>query len=187
MVYFYVLGSKNILVKLVGYRKSTYLCVNMEFVVGIISLSFELYSLSWSCFRSPGSGTIVYGKWCFDLHVESCGSSMISTIGVGARKFRGCEGFMPKFSKLARKVLGDFSCKLFPSKMIKIFFGMTSKKGVDVFFCKHWAPFYEVKQDWAPFFPDFQSFFPDFQGFCPDFHKIKTFRVRLHPASYTTG
>jgi len=38
--------------KLVGYQLPTYLCVKMEFVVGIISLSREFYSISWSCFRS---------------------------------------------------------------------------------------------------------------------------------------
>ena len=34
----------------------------MEFVVGTISLSCELYSLSWSCFGSCEVGTIVYGN-----------------------------------------------------------------------------------------------------------------------------
>jgi len=62
MVNFYVLCSKNILMKLVCYQQPTCLCVKMEFVVGIISLSCELYSLSWSCFRSRGFGTIVYGN-----------------------------------------------------------------------------------------------------------------------------
>jgi len=89
MVYFYVLCSKNILMKLVGYQQPTCLCVRMEFVDGIISLSCELYSLSWSCFRSRGSGTIVHVKWCFDLHVECCGSCLVSTIGVGGDKFLG--------------------------------------------------------------------------------------------------
>jgi len=87
MVYFYVLCSKNILVKLVGSQQPTCLCVRMEFVVGIISLSYEFYSLSWSCFRSRGSGTIVYRKWCFDLHVECYGSWMVITVGVGASIF----------------------------------------------------------------------------------------------------
>jgi len=45
MVYFYVLCSKNILRKLVGYQQPTCLCVKMEFVVGTISLSCELFSL----------------------------------------------------------------------------------------------------------------------------------------------
>jgi len=52
---------------------------------------------------------------------------------------------------------------------MKTFFGMTSKKGLHVFFCKRWAPCYEIKQDWEPICPDFQRFFLDFQGFCPDF------------------
>jgi len=46
--------------KLAGYQQRTYLCVKMEFMVGTISLSCELYSFSWSCFRSRGSDTIVY-------------------------------------------------------------------------------------------------------------------------------
>jgi len=31
------------------------------------------------CFRSCEAGTIVYGKWCFDLYVQWCGSCMVST------------------------------------------------------------------------------------------------------------
>jgi len=89
MVYFYVLCNNNILMKLVAYQQPTCLCVKMELVVGIISLSCELYSLSWSCFRSRGSGTIVCRKWCFHLHVECCGSCMVNTIGVGAGKILG--------------------------------------------------------------------------------------------------
>jgi len=50
MVYFYVLCSKNILMKLVGYQQPTCLCVIMEFVVGAISLSCELCSLSKAAF-----------------------------------------------------------------------------------------------------------------------------------------
>ena len=46
MVYFYVLCSKNLLMKLVGYQQPTCLCVKMEFVVGTISLSCELFSFS---------------------------------------------------------------------------------------------------------------------------------------------
>ena len=43
---FYVLCSKNILTKLVGNQQPTCLCVKMEFVVGTILLSCELFSLS---------------------------------------------------------------------------------------------------------------------------------------------
>ena len=50
MVNFYVLCNENILMKLVGYQQPTCLCVMMEFVVGTISLSCELCSLSKAAF-----------------------------------------------------------------------------------------------------------------------------------------
>ena len=50
MVYFYVLCIKNILMKLVGYQQPTCLCVMTEFVIGTISLSCELCSLSKAAF-----------------------------------------------------------------------------------------------------------------------------------------
>jgi len=50
MVYFYVLCRKNILMKLAGYQEPTRLSVKMEFVVGTISLSCELFSLSKGAF-----------------------------------------------------------------------------------------------------------------------------------------
>jgi len=76
---FYVLCKTNILTKLIGYQQPTCLCVKMEFVIGTTSLSCELYSLSWSCLRSCGAGRIVYGKWCFDLHAQCCGTCMVIT------------------------------------------------------------------------------------------------------------
>jgi len=48
-LYFYVLCNKNIL-KLVGYQQPTCLCVMTEFVIGSISLSRELRSLSKAAF-----------------------------------------------------------------------------------------------------------------------------------------
>jgi len=50
MVYFYVLCSKNILMKLVGYQQPTCLCVMTEFLIGSISLSCKLCSLSKTAF-----------------------------------------------------------------------------------------------------------------------------------------
>jgi len=67
---------------------------------------------------------------------------------------------------------------------------MTFKKGLHVFFCKNnilWASFYEIKQEWGPFCPDFQRFSQIFKDFARIFNKSKLFRVRLHPTSYTTG
>jgi len=43
---FYLVCCKNTLTKVVSYQQPTCLCPKMEFVVGKISLSCELYSLS---------------------------------------------------------------------------------------------------------------------------------------------
>ena len=50
MVYFYVLCNKHILMKLVGYQQPTCLCVMTKFVIGTISFSCELRSLSKAAF-----------------------------------------------------------------------------------------------------------------------------------------
>jgi len=50
MVYFYMLCNRNILMKLIGFQQPDWLCVMMEFVVGTISLSCELRSLSKAAF-----------------------------------------------------------------------------------------------------------------------------------------
>jgi len=42
------------------------------------------------------------------------------------------------------------------------------KKGRRVFFCKPWAPFFEIRQRWVPFLPGFS-------GILPNFQQIKTF------------
>jgi len=60
------LCSKNSLTKLVGYHPTCF-CVMIKVVVGTISLSRELLTLSCSCFHSCEFGTIVYGKWCVAL------------------------------------------------------------------------------------------------------------------------
>jgi len=57
---------------------------------------------------------------------------------------------------------------------MKTFFGMTSKEGLHVFFCKRWAPFFEIKQRWA-------LFFLDFRDFARIFDKSKLLGMRLHP------
>ena len=57
-----MLCSKKSLTKIVGYHQSTCLCVKMAFVVGTISLSCELLSLSCSCFLPCGAGTILYSR-----------------------------------------------------------------------------------------------------------------------------
>jgi len=68
-------------------------------------------------------------------------------------------------------------------------------KGLLVFFCKGWAPFLEIKQQWAPFLPGFSEIFPrfsrnlpGFSGLLPKFLRNKNFWGALAPpTSYTTG
>jgi len=47
---------------------------------------------------------------------------------------------------------------------MKAFFGVTSKEGLSVIFCKLWAPFFEVKQGWAPFSRGFSEMLPRFSA-----------------------
>jgi len=92
----------------------------------------------------------------------------------GSRQsFGGAKDFWSNFPKLARK---DFLCdfianKFSPTKIMITIFGMTSKKGLHVCFCKHGAPFC----------PDFQGFCPDVQGFCADFRQIRILEGCLYP------
>jgi len=165
--------------KLVGYQQPPCLCVRMEFVVRIISLSSEWYSVSWSCFRSRGSGTLVCVKWRFDLHVECCGSCMVSTTGEGAGKFLGMRKIF------ARKVLGDFAYKFFPQRSWRPFFEMTSlfrddlgmKKGLHVFFCILW----NQTRLGAIFARIFRYLAQIFKDFAQIFNKSKLLGVCLHP------
>ena len=50
-------GAETSLLSTAGYQQPSCLCVKMEFVIWTISLSCELCSISWSCFRSCGVGT----------------------------------------------------------------------------------------------------------------------------------
>ena len=135
------------LMKLIGYQQLTCLCVKMEFVVEMVSFSCELYSLSWSCFRSRWSGTNVYGKWCFDLHVECYGSCMVSTKGERAGEFLGIRRIFARiFPNLPEKFWATLSTNFFPQRSWRPFLGRPPKKGLHVFFCKRWTPFYEINQ-----------------------------------------
>jgi len=58
--------------------------------------------------------------------------------------FGGAKDFRPNLPKLPRKVFVQLCLQIFSRK--RPFFGVTSKKGLHVFFCKPWAPFFEVKQ-----------------------------------------
>jgi len=81
--------------------------------------------------------------------------------------------FCPNFPKLARKVVVRLLPKnLLPQRLLRPFFGATSKKDLHLFFCKYWVPFFEVKQRWAPFLPRFSGILPRYCGILPGFSGI---------------
>jgi len=73
--------------------------------------------------------------------------------------------FFSNFPKLSGKVFcATFAYKFSPIKISKTFFDVTSKNGLHVFFCKPWAPFFEVKQRRAPILRGFSGMLPRFSA-----------------------
>jgi len=62
---------------------------------------------------------------------------------------------------------------------------VTSKKGLQVFFCKRWAPFFKSNNVERHFYRDFQGFCPDLQRFALIFDKSKLFWRALGPPAPT--
>jgi len=87
-----------------------------------------------------------------------CIYSIVSRIGVGASKFFGVQRIFAQITpNLPKKLLCNFADRIF---------GMASKNGLYLFFCKRWAPFCP---DFRGFCLDIRVFCSDFQRFCPDF------------------
>jgi len=93
--------------------------------------------------------------------------------------FWGCTGFCPNFPKLAQNVL---------VQLVPTVFGMTSKNGLHLYFCKRRAPFCEVQHRWIPFLPRFSGILHRrlgilfrFSGILPRFQQIKTLGGALAP------
>ena len=63
-----LLCSKNVLTELVGYQQPSCLRLKMEFVFGTSSLSCNCFHIRSAVFVRVVPA-IVYGKWCFVLHV----------------------------------------------------------------------------------------------------------------------
>jgi len=90
--------------------------------------------------------------------------------------FGVAKDFCPNFPKLSRKVFcATITYKFSPTKIMKILFGVTSKKGLRVIFCKPSAPVFEVKQGWAPFLRGFSGMLPRFSA------NQNSLGVRFHP------
>jgi len=96
-----------------------------------------------------------------------CQLTALPDIGVGASKFLGVQRiFAQNFPNLPKKL----SCNFYrPFLWCDL-----QQNGRYLFVCKPWAPFFEVKQRWAPFLPKFS-------GILLDFQQIKTFGGALAP------
>ena len=119
----------------------------------------ELFSFTWVLHNCV--------KWCFDLHVECCGSCMVSTIAVESGKIFGVlKIFARMFSNLPEKFWATLPTNFFPQRSWRPFFGMTSGwKKVFMYF----SSLYEIKQGWAPFLPRFSDILPRFSRILPGF------------------
>jgi len=97
---------------------------------------------------------------------EQRGWSGLSTIGFGASRqiFGDAKDFCPNFSKLHCKVFVQLlSTNSLSQRSLRPFW-YDLQKDLHVFFCKPWAPFFEVKQCWAPFLCGFSGMLPRFSA-----------------------
>jgi len=89
----------------------------------------------------------------------------------------GWGGFLPEFPQIGPKsCCATFAYTFSPTKSMKTFFVVTSKKRSSFVFCKRWAPSFEVKQRWAPFLSKFSAILPNCSGLLPRFWTIQNFR-----------
>jgi len=70
---------------------------------------------------------------------------------------------------------------ILPQDHQDLFLVLNAKKDLHVFFCKPWAPFFEVKQRWVPFLPGFSGILPRFSA------NQNFWRCPCTPASNTTA
>ena len=84
--------------------------------------------------------------------------------------FGGAKDFCLNFPKLARTVVVRLLPKNFlPQRLLRYFLEWTPKNGLNLFFCKLWAPFFEVKQRWSPFLSGLSGILPRYSGILPKF------------------
>jgi len=73
---------------------------------------------------------------------------------------------------MPEKFLCDYCLQIFPTAIMKTFFGVTSTKGLHVLFCKRWAPFFEIKQRLASLLPGFSGILFRFLRILPGYLSI---------------
>jgi len=115
--------------------------------------------------------------------------------GARASKFLGVQKFFSQIFPNFPKKLSCCFCRPFLWRDLQ-------KNGLHLFFCKPWAPFFVVKQRWAPFLPrfsgisprclgilfGFSEILPKFSGILPGFSTNQNFwGCTCSPASYTNA
>jgi len=112
---------------------------------------------------------------------------LITDIGVAARKFlempRIFARIFPNMPEKLKVVPTTFAYKFSFTKIMKTFLWCDlCKNGLHLFFCKRWAPFFEVKQGWAPVLLGFSGILPrclgilsGFSGIWPGFSRNQNF------------
>ena len=98
-------------------------------------------------------------------------------IGLGAGKVLEMQRIFARISPNSPKIFcATFAYKFSPTKIIKTFFGVTSKKVFMCFSAKLGRYFLKSSNVG-------RHFYADFQGCCPDFQQIKTFGDLLTPSA----
>jgi len=99
------------------------------------------------------------------------------SIGVGASKFLEVGRI---FVRKSCSVI--FAYKFYPTEIMKTYFWCVLQKGLDLFFCKRWVPFFLSQTTlgaiFAQIFRDFAQIFRDFAWI---FDKSKLLGVQVHP------
>jgi len=100
------------------------------------------------------------------------------------QKFRGAKVFSRNSPNLPEKFLCDFCPQILSHKDHEdLLLVWPPRKGLHVLLWKRWAPFFEIKQRWRHFCPDFQGFCPNFQRFARIFDKSNFWGSACTPAS----
>ena len=72
-----------------------------------------------------------------------------------------------------KRFCATFANTFSPVKITKTFFRYElQKKGLHMFFCNHWAPFFEIKQRWGVFLLGFSGILPKFSRILTKFSRI---------------
>jgi len=76
---FFVFCSRNILTKLVGYQQPVVSVSRWNSWLELFRFHVNCIHFRVALFVHVGSAQLLYGKWCFVLHVQRCGSCRVST------------------------------------------------------------------------------------------------------------